>query len=55
MTTAVGYASSTDWGVHFGLGTVVVIPRIEIRWPSGVVLTLRDVRADQVLAVTEPE
>jgi len=35
MTTAVGYASSSNYGVHFGLGTVTVVDRIEIRWPSG--------------------
>ena len=55
MTTAVGYASSAAWGVHFGLDAVAVIPKIEIRWPSGITQTLRDVRADQVLTVTEPE
>jgi hypothetical protein len=54
MTTAAGYASSNAWGVHFGLGATAQIPRIEIRWPSGVVQTLRDIRADQVLTVTEP-
>ena len=54
MTTAVGYASSSAWGVHFGLDAVAQIPRIEIRWPSGVLQILREVRADQVLTVTEP-
>ena len=37
MTTAVGYASSSDYGVHFGLGNA---PRLSIgsssSWPSGV-------------------
>ena len=55
MTTSVGYASSSAWGVHFGLDDVAVVPRIEIRWPSGTVQTLRDVRADQVLSVNEPD
>jgi hypothetical protein len=55
MTTAAGYASSNDWGVHFGLGAMEQIPKIEIRWPGGAVQTLRDVRADRVLSVTEPE
>ena len=36
MTTAVGYASSSDYGVHFGLGSARTIERIEIRWPSGI-------------------
>jgi hypothetical protein len=54
MTTAVGYASSADWGVHFGLGPLAVIPKIEITWPSGKAQTLTSVKADQVLEVTEP-
>ena len=54
MTTAVGYASSSAWGVHFGLDAAAQVPKIEIQWPSGVVQTLQDVRADQVLTVTEP-
>jgi hypothetical protein len=53
MTTAAGYASSSAWGVHFGLGAAAAIPKIEIRWPSGAVQTLSNVKADQVLNVTE--
>jgi hypothetical protein len=54
MTTALGYASSADWGVHFGLGNIATVSKIEIRWPSGTVQTLNDVKTDQVLPVTEP-
>ena len=54
MTTTVGYASSADLGVHFGLGSVDVIPKIEIVWPSGRTQTLTNVKGDQVLEVTEP-
>lgn len=54
MTTTVGYASSADWGVHFGLGGISTIDKIEIRWPSGIVQTLKSVKADQILAVAEP-
>jgi hypothetical protein len=54
MNTATGYASSADWGVHFGLGAATVADKIEIRWPSGVMQTLAGVKADQVLIVTEP-
>jgi hypothetical protein len=53
MTTSVGYASSSDGPVHFGLGKDAVAELIEIHWPSGVVQTLRDVPADQVVKVTE--
>ena len=47
MTTAVSYASSSDFGVHFGLGSTKNIDKIEIRWPSGIVQVLKDVKADQ--------
>ena len=54
-TTAVGYASSSDPRVHFGLGQNKRIRTIEIRWPSGITQTLHDVGADQVFTVKEPE
>jgi hypothetical protein len=54
MTSAVSYASSSHAGVHFGLGKVDRIPKIEIRWPSGTVQVLEDVKANQTLTVREP-
>jgi hypothetical protein len=54
MTSAVGYASSSHQGVHFGLGAASAAKRIEIRWPSGVTQTLTGVKADQILEVKEP-
>jgi hypothetical protein len=53
MTTAVGYSSSSHDGVHFGLGKLEKVDKIEIRWPSGTVQVLKDVTADQVVKVTE--
>ncbi len=55
MTTSVGYASSSDGPVHFGLGADSHAEEIAIRWPSGVVQTLRRVDADRVIQVTEPK
>ena len=54
VTTAVGYASSSSQGVHFGTGKLEKIDRIEIRWPSGTVQVLRNVATNQVLEVHEP-
>jgi hypothetical protein len=54
MTTAVGYASSSSQGVHFGVGKMQVIERIEIRWPSGIIQMLKNVSTNQVLEVHEP-
>jgi hypothetical protein len=53
VTTAVGYACSSDSRVHFGLGASKRIREIEISWPSGIRQVLRDVPADQVLKVEE--
>ena len=55
MTTSVGYASSSDGPVHFGLGSDAKADLIEIHWPSGIVQTLENISADQVLKVTEPK
>ncbi len=52
-TTAVGYAGSSDVRVHFGLGPAPA-PTVEIRWPSGLVQQLGEVRADRYLTVREP-
>lgn len=52
--TSVGYASSSEPLVRFGLGKEAVAELVEIRWPSGRTQKLRDVKADQVLTVREP-
>jgi hypothetical protein len=54
MTSAVGYASSSHHGVHFGLGAASTAKKIEIRWPSGANHSLNNVKADQILEVKEP-
>jgi len=55
VTTSAGFMSSSDKRVHFGLGTEKAIDSLEIRWPSGIVQTLKKVKADKILTVTEPE
>jgi enediyne biosynthesis protein E4 len=54
VTTAGGYLSASDKRVHFGLGTETAAASIEIRWPSGTVQRLKDVRGNQILQVDEP-
>ena len=54
VSTAGSYLSASDKRAHFGVGADAVIPAIEIRWPSGIVQTLKDVRADQIMTVDEP-
>ena len=53
VTTTSSYQSSSDKRLHFGLGTAQSVKEIEIRWPSGQRQMLKDVKADQILTVTE--
>jgi hypothetical protein len=53
MSTAVGYASSSHAGVHFGLGGTAEVPRVEVQWPSGTRQVLEGLKADQVIEVRE--
>jgi enediyne biosynthesis protein E4 len=53
VSTASSYLSASDKRVHFGLGSDRRMRQIEIRWPSGIVQTLKNVAADQVLTVKE--
>jgi len=53
VSAAGSYLSSSDKRVHFGLGKNGAAKLLEIRWPSGVVQTLTNVKADQVLVVRE--
>ena len=54
VTTSVGFMSSSDKRVHFGLGAENAIASLEIRWPSGIVQKFENVKADQILRVEEP-
>jgi len=52
-TTTVGYNSSSDKRVHFGLGADAVIQQIDLSWPSGVRQRLSNIKADQILTIKE--
>jgi hypothetical protein len=41
--------------VHFGLGKAEKVDLLEIRWPSGMVDTLKDVKVNQLVFVKEGE
>lgn len=53
VTTAVGYACSSDPRVHFGLGKNEKISEIQIRWPSGITQTLKDLAVDRIVTIEE--
>jgi hypothetical protein len=54
VTGSVGFISTSDLRVHFGLGAEALATSIEVRWPSGASQMLKDVRADQILKIEEP-
>ena len=54
LSTACSYLSSCDKRLHFGLGPDAMVKQIDIRWPSGITQTLKDVHGDQILGVEEP-
>jgi hypothetical protein len=49
-----GYLSQNDPRLHFGLVKNELVEQIEIRWPSGQVQVLENVKANQILTVNEP-
>jgi hypothetical protein len=54
VAISVGFMSSSDKRVHFGLGEETKIASIEIRWPSGIQQALKNIAADQLLKIDEP-
>lgn len=55
VTVSVGFMSSSDRRVHFGLGAESSIREVGIRWPSGAAQTLQALAANRYHSVTEPE
>jgi len=53
VSTAGSYLSTGDKRVHFGLGPATEVAELVIRWPSGIIQTLKNLRCDQVLTVEE--
>ena len=47
------YQSAQDPRLHFGLGKRAKVDAVAIRWPSGMVTKLENVKADQIIAVKE--
>jgi ASPIC and UnbV/FG-GAP-like repeat/NQR2, RnfD, RnfE family len=48
------YLSSADPRAHFGLGNETRVAKLTIRWPSGKVSHLRNVKANQIITVAPP-
>ncbi|MBI5198317.1 MAG: CRTAC1 family protein [Nitrospirae bacterium] len=54
QTGGVTRAAQNSQILHFGLGTATLVDLLTVTWPSGVVQTLQNVPADQMLTLTEP-
>jgi hypothetical protein len=50
-----GYLSQNDPRVHFGLAKNDMVQKIEIKWPSGKDQVLENIKANQILTITEPK
>jgi hypothetical protein len=54
VSVSVGFISSSDKRVHFGLGGESIIRTVEIRWPRGATQQIGNPKADQFLKIDEP-
>jgi enediyne biosynthesis protein E4 len=48
-----GYYSASDLRIHFGLGEAKKVDLVEIKWPSGVVDSLKDLDVNRLYVVEE--
>jgi hypothetical protein len=48
-----GYFSQNDLRVHFGIGKAEKVDVLEIRWPSGLVEKVENIKPNQVIYVKE--
>jgi hypothetical protein len=47
------YCSASDPRLLFGLGTNAKVDEVEVRWPSGQITTLKNIRSNQYLTIKE--
>jgi enediyne biosynthesis protein E4 len=55
INTAVGYLSASDKRLIVGLGDETMARLVEIRWPSGTVQKMENVKAGQTIVAREPD
>ena len=48
-----GYLSQNDLRLHFGLGAAMSVDTLTVRWTCGKVQTLKDVKTNQMLVISE--
>jgi enediyne biosynthesis protein E4 len=47
------YLSCNDFRLHFGIGNVTKLNSVEVRWPTGQIITLKDLATDRLYTITE--
>jgi len=53
IQSTASYLSANDLRVIFGLGRKKVVDKIEVHWPSGTKQTLKGIKANQLIKITE--
>jgi hypothetical protein len=54
VTSALGYASTSDTTVHFGLGEAGPVKKVVIQWPGGQTQVLENIEAGRYWNIEEP-
>src|SRR5262249_9737481 len=47
------YMSQSEFRLHFGLGTAPRVESLEVRWPTGSVQRITNVKSNRILAIKE--
>jgi enediyne biosynthesis protein E4 len=53
VRSGTSYLSQDDMRAHFGLGAATQADAVEVRWPDGTTTKLQNVKADQILSITQ--
>ncbi len=55
MHASPSYLATSEWAVHFGLGSATIIDEIRVIWPRGYVTVLHDQPINQHMTIAAPE
>jgi hypothetical protein len=55
MKNGTSYLSANDPRLHFGLGRAIKADEVIVKWPTGITQKFKDVKANQVLKLVEPQ
>ena len=55
LVTSKGFQSSVDYKLHFGMGALKIVDKIEIRWPDNSFSLMENVATNQLLEIKQSE